>query len=315
MAESPEKIFQSFDFTSLPEKSLISFLRRDDLQMKEIEVWEHVLKWGLAQNPNLIPDLETWSDDDFKTMKNSLQHCLPLIRFCCLSSIEFSRKIRPYKKLLSHQLYEGLLNSYLDPDRVSTDNFLLPRNFSMDKIIDSKLVNLNIVSFISKCIDKVEINKFSHLRELYLPYKFLLLLRGSRDGFTPKKFHELCDDKYNTVTFIKTKGIDEIFGGYSPLKWESSNTWGETNESFIFSFINKNIKDAIISKVENIDHALNYHPKHGPYFGQDIVIWNENQFTDYKIIRCKKNIYKKKIRDSEDYFAIEDYEVFQIIKR
>ncbi|GBC11642.2 BTB/POZ protein [Rhizophagus irregularis DAOM 181602=DAOM 197198] len=160
MAESPEKIFQSFDFTSLPEKSLVSLLRRDDLQMKEIEV------------------------------------------FCCLSSIEFSRKIRPYKKLLSHQLYEGLLNSYLDPDRVSTDNSLLPRNFN-----------------------------------------------------------------------------------------------------------------AIVSKVENIDHALNYHPKHGPYFGQDIVIWNENQFADYKIIRCKKNIYKKKIRDSEDYFSIEDYEVFQIIKR
>jgi hypothetical protein len=24
--------------------------------MKEVEVWEHVLKWGLAQNPTLIPD-------------------------------------------------------------------------------------------------------------------------------------------------------------------------------------------------------------------------------------------------------------------
>ena len=36
MAKSPEKIFKSFDFTSLPEKSLISLIKRDDLQMKEI---------------------------------------------------------------------------------------------------------------------------------------------------------------------------------------------------------------------------------------------------------------------------------------
>ena len=53
MAKSPERIFKSFDFTSLPEKSLISLIKRDDLQMKEIEVWEHVLKWGLKKNPTL----------------------------------------------------------------------------------------------------------------------------------------------------------------------------------------------------------------------------------------------------------------------
>src|SRR5436190_5691159 len=37
MAKSPEKIFQSFDFTSLPEKSLVQLIKMDDLQMKEIE--------------------------------------------------------------------------------------------------------------------------------------------------------------------------------------------------------------------------------------------------------------------------------------
>ena len=39
MATSPEKVFKSFDFVSLPETSLISLIKRDDLQMKEIEVW------------------------------------------------------------------------------------------------------------------------------------------------------------------------------------------------------------------------------------------------------------------------------------
>ena len=172
-------------------------------------------------------------------MENTLQHCLPFIRFFSLSSKEFLDKIRPYKKLLKHQLYEDLVNSHMDPYCKPNENILFPRNVKMDGIIDSKIVNLNIVSTISRWIDKMDINsKFSHYRELYFPYKFKLLLRGSRDGFTPKKFHELCDNKSFTVTFIKIKGTEEIIGGYNPITWKSSNNgeWGKTKDSFIFSF-------------------------------------------------------------------------------
>ncbi|GBB88598.1 hypothetical protein RclHR1_15150003 [Rhizophagus clarus] len=313
MAKYPEKIFKSFDFTSLSEKSLISLIKKDDLQMKEIKVWEYVLKWGLAQNPTLDSDPNTWSNDDFKTMNNTLQHCLPLIRFFCLSSKEITQKIRPYKKLLNQQLYEDLIDSYMNPDNISIENILLPRNIKIDKIIDSKIVNLNIFLAILKWIDNNG-NKFAHIRESYLPYEFKLLLRGSRDGFTPQKFHELCGDKYSTVTFIKIKGTDEILGGYNPLKWESTNTWGLTNDSFIFSFKDKNIKNAIFSKVKNTNHAVNYNYTHGPYFGQDIIIWSINQSTDYTTTRYKKGCYENMIRDSEDDFSIEDYEVFQLIK-
>ena len=44
------------DFASLLEEHLISFIRRDDLQIDKI--WNHVLKWGLAMLP------ATWSGDD-----------------------------------------------------------------------------------------------------------------------------------------------------------------------------------------------------------------------------------------------------------
>ncbi|GBC40645.2 BTB/POZ protein [Rhizophagus irregularis DAOM 181602=DAOM 197198] len=118
MAKYPEKIFKSIDFTSLPEKSLVSLIKRDDLQMREIEIWEYLLKWGLEKNPKLLPDPTTWSDDDFKMMKNTLRGCLPFIRFYSLSSENFFQKVRPYKKLLNHQhqLYEKLLESYLNPN-------------------------------------------------------------------------------------------------------------------------------------------------------------------------------------------------------
>ncbi|GBB83244.1 hypothetical protein RclHR1_00100048 [Rhizophagus clarus] len=317
MAQFPDKIFKSFDFISLPEKSLISLIKRDDLQMKEIEVWEHVLKWGLAQNPTLISGPNTWSDDDFRTMENTLQHCLPLVRFFSLSSVEFSQKVHPYKKLLKHQFYEELLNSYLDPNREPTDNILLPRNITVDKIIDSRIVNLNIVSIISRWIDRTELNyKFSHLRELYFPYQFKLLLRGSRDGFTPKNFHELCDGKSDTITFIKIKDSEEIIGGYNPLKWESSATWGITNGSFIFSFKGKNnYKDATISNVKKLDHALWFNTIAGPYFGDDIIVYASEESIDYNEFYYQKCHYEKEIRDSGYRFSMEDYEVFQIIKR
>src|SRR6185437_12363598 len=45
-AKSPEKIFKSLDFTSISEKSLVQLIKH--LQIKEVEVWECVLKWGLT---------------------------------------------------------------------------------------------------------------------------------------------------------------------------------------------------------------------------------------------------------------------------
>jgi TPR repeat protein len=84
--------------------------------MKEIDVWEHELRWGLEQNPTLIPIPESWSDEDLEAMKNTLQGCLPFIRFFQLSSKEFLRKVTPYQKLLNAQLYKDLLTYYLDDD-------------------------------------------------------------------------------------------------------------------------------------------------------------------------------------------------------
>ena len=110
----------------MPEKSLITLIKKEDLKMKEIEIWEQLLRWGLAQNPTLIPDPATWTDDDFKAVENTLKSCLPLIRFYALSSKDFLQKVHPYKKLLRPQLYEDLLKYYLDPDDQPSDKNILP---------------------------------------------------------------------------------------------------------------------------------------------------------------------------------------------
>uniref|UniRef100_U9UF54 Uncharacterized protein n=1 Tax=Rhizophagus irregularis (strain DAOM 181602 / DAOM 197198 / MUCL 43194) TaxID=747089 RepID=U9UF54_RHIID len=47
---------------------------------------------GIAQNPT--PN--TWSDNDFKTMENTLQHCLSFIRFFLLNSHKKFANIKNY---------------------------------------------------------------------------------------------------------------------------------------------------------------------------------------------------------------------------
>src|SRR5437763_10807004 len=106
MSKEPGKIFKSLNFSSISEKLLISLIQNDNLQMNVIQIWEHVLKWGLSQNPELPSDPENFSKDDFNTLKNSLQHCIPFIRFYNLTSEEFSVKVLPYKKILPKELYE-----------------------------------------------------------------------------------------------------------------------------------------------------------------------------------------------------------------
>ncbi|CAB4412288.1 unnamed protein product [Rhizophagus irregularis] len=306
MLKSPEKIFKSLDVTLLPEKTLVQVIQRDDLQMKEVEVWERVLKWGLAQNPKIFSDPNTWSNDDFKTMKNTLKNCLPFINFFNSSPKDF-QLVRPYEKLLKLRLYEELLNSHLVSNSKPIVGTIIPKNFTIDGNIDSNIVyNLGIITTILNNIDDMDIDS-AHL-------KFRLLLRGSRDGFTPKKFHTLCDNKYETITFIKVKGKDEIIGGYNPLVWKSSGSWGLTKHSFIFSFKGNDINSLIISNIVNAECALNYGVYRGPCFGQDIVIYSRNgEFQNYNYNYCEKCYYGKQIRDTKYQFTIEDYEVFKIM--
>jgi hypothetical protein len=70
--------------------------------------------------------------------------------------------------------------------------------------------------------------------------KFELIYRGSRDGFTAHKFHELCDNQGATICLIKSEH-EKVFGGYSSVSWESDNTFHSDDKAFIFSLSHKTI--------------------------------------------------------------------------
>src|SRR5207245_8479985 len=72
---NPEAIFRSKDFHTLKKPLLLSILKRDDLDMKEVEIFEHVIQWGIEQTSLLI-DLEQWVEEHFQTLQNTLQEYL-----------------------------------------------------------------------------------------------------------------------------------------------------------------------------------------------------------------------------------------------
>jgi len=50
-----------------------------------------------------------------------------------------------------------------------------------------------------------------------LPQKVVtltLLFRGTTHGWSPDKFHQLCDDKGPTITIFKSKAA-RVFGGFT----------------------------------------------------------------------------------------------------
>ncbi|CAG8733072.1 16318_t:CDS:1, partial [Funneliformis caledonium] len=187
--------------------------------------------------------------------------------------------------------------------------------------IDSKIISNQHIELITKWIDHVDtaniyvslVTAIFYGSKPTKSFEVELLHRGSRDGFTPKVFHEICDNHACTVLVIKVKDSDEILGGYNPVEWNFDHSFcvtdekfGANEDSFIFSFKdNMDIDNHILSRVVNKEYVLN-DITCGPSFSSDLITYGG--VRGY----CKKNSYEKIIRDTEDFFFIEDYEVFQI---
>ncbi|GBC11532.2 BTB/POZ protein [Rhizophagus irregularis DAOM 181602=DAOM 197198] len=66
--------------------------------------------------------------------------------------------------------------------------------------------------------------------------------------------------------------------------------------------------------IRNTSYAVRYYYQFGPYFGYDIIISASRESVNYGDIWCRKRYYEKKIRDTEEQFSMEDYEVHQITR-
>jgi hypothetical protein len=128
-----------------------------------------------------------------------------------------------------------------------------------------------------------------------------------------RKFHDASDNKKNILLLLKSK--KEIFGGFTPLSFDSSGKYKYNPESFLFS-INKSKKYANI----NLDNSRSIfcHKNFGPSFNDDLKFL-ENKMN---VIKCFQKSYNTpnnwiKIENcfsNSDEILLDSLEIFQIIE-
>ncbi|RHZ61183.1 hypothetical protein Glove_349g86 [Diversispora epigaea] len=319
----PNLIFENSDFISLPESTLVSLLKRDDLQLEEIKIWDYVIKWGISRNPTLPKNLVAWNKENFLTLKITLQQCLPNIRYFHIPSNDILDKIRPFKKILDKQLWEDLTQYLISPHRpvnsiiLPARSVLIPESPVREKEPFSTIITNEHIAEITSWINYKP--STYHLADI--PYEFQLILRGSLNGFAPQTFWDKCHGHSRTVVVMKIKGTDEIFGGYNPLAWNanlSENAEVGTLDSFIFSLKSGNIQNSTLSRVMTPSCAITNMKKSaqrmwGPNFG-GLFVYSADPSTLDLYYKCKRKNYFGNYKKSTN-FSIIDYEVFKVIEK
>ncbi|RHZ86359.1 hypothetical protein Glove_52g9 [Diversispora epigaea] len=182
-------IFLSFepgDFTSLQETALISILKRDDLNVEEIKIWDNVITWGIAQNP-----FTPVSPTDFSPPLGGE-------KFVGDTGEDIWEKVKPYEKILEKQLCDDMIQHNIT---IST-----PRLSSRVNEPFSIIINKEHVAELSSWIDR----KSTTYSLENIPYEFQLILKGSRDGFHFKTFWDMCHGHASTIVVVKVAETDEV---------------------------------------------------------------------------------------------------------
>jgi hypothetical protein len=126
------------------------------------------------------------------------------------------------------------------------------------------------------------ISRFPKLFADFVGKRCGLLWRGSRDGFGGRDFHVRCDGHANTLTLIEdTQG--NIFGGFTPVEWESREGNGPDRfkadpslTSFLFTLRNPHNFPArkFALKAAEKDKAIRCDAGRGPIF-RDIGVYDQ----------------------------------------
>jgi hypothetical protein len=112
--------------------------------------------------------------------------------------------------------------------------------------------------------DRLFIRKF--LESIYKQeVKMLLLFRASRDGWTPRDFHRLCNDQGATIIFMKTSK-EKVCGGFTTIPWGDLGGYKPVVEGqdhcCLFS-----VDSQTLYPVKDLQNAVWHQKDYGPWFG------------------------------------------------
>ncbi|RIB07198.1 hypothetical protein C2G38_2252777 [Gigaspora rosea] len=328
ICKNPSLLFDSDDYLSVNLNVLLRVIQRDDLHLDEIDVWNYLIKWGIAKTAASISsstdltslDISKWQPEHLNTLQTTIQQCIPLVRMFQISSNDFHSKVMPYKDIIPNTLFEDVMKYHMVPDCPRPISLMPSRRGG----IESNLLRARHAALISSWMDRNDLNPFYNTTSIpyeysNIPYEFKLLVRGTRDGFSPQSFHNRCDFQGATVLVMKIHGSGHLIGGYNPLNWDSTNKWGNTKDSFLFSLGDgEDIKSAILSRVQEPSRAVLCSQAIGACFGSgDLVMGGTHSNFNVELgCSCKRQSYERPLMNTNhDRFSIDEYEVFKIISK
>ena len=180
-----------------------------------------------------------------------------------------------------------------------------PKNSSNNNIpIYSQILRENEKEIIFTSIENRTNKPIIYIKKLY---------QASINGGDPSDFHFKCDNKYNTLVFIQSKG-NKRFGGFTSNCWESPSKefFKDDNNAFVFSLDKQKIYE-----YKNDKRAIKCNKNYGPCFGFGPLIGiygnplNEKSVNSY-FNNSSYNVETNFLENTTDDYAI-DYEVFQIL--
>ncbi|CAB4387539.1 unnamed protein product [Rhizophagus irregularis] len=304
----PDLLFKSDKFINLKAPLLELLLKRDDLSLDEIIIWNSLIKWCFSQHPTIQQDVNKWNKEEIVIMERTIHRFIPLIRFYQIPSADFVTKVYPFKEILPKDIVNSILVFHMAPDEKLNVDVQSPRKPKC--VYDSVIVGNKHFAIFSSWIEK---KNESYYDVKNVPYNFNLLYRASRDGNTIATFHAKCDNKGATIVIVKIANSEQIVGGYNLLYGDSNSAWKSTRDSFIFSFANKdNLQSAKVGYSNGDEFSIyggniNYGPLFGS--GNDLGLsvnngWYRSYSSSYPDVGIPLNKFKT-----------DDYEVFLVVKK
>ncbi|PKB99059.1 hypothetical protein RhiirA5_430342 [Rhizophagus irregularis] len=127
------EFFNDYDdsnlFLKLSDDSLISLIKNDYFQMKEIDIWNNLIKWAIAKNPTISSHTSNWKSKEIEIIKNTIQKFIPYIRFFQISPDDYYEKVHPLSALLPNKLKKEINLHFIDSRIPISTKILRPRIF------------------------------------------------------------------------------------------------------------------------------------------------------------------------------------------
>lgn len=214
----------------------------------------------------------------------------------------------------SFPIVAGDVNTSLNPTTLPPSP--LPTTSSQDS---SSRGGSNTIT--STILTQTELNSLVILSGIRLNQRLSLAYRGSRDGFSPKDFHELCDGLTNTLTLVRTTN-NFVFGGYTSVSWSSEYSYKSDPSAFLFSLRRSGVSQAVRLNIRDSRYAIGCSPEFGPIFGGGFDFMVQNRvgsagglgFT-YQLPRglTYMSLQAQTYLAGTAQYQISDVEVYQII--